>query len=86
MKTICQNSLARDYKPSKANEALLKGTLHGGEAIEPGTLHNHNCPFITSYQRCKLYDTYQEGYHFREFCLSPDGKWLRCPNYEAYHK
>ena len=44
------------------------------------------CPYFETYgKRCKLYDSPQEDYQAREYCLTDD-KWFRCANYEEARK
>ena len=42
------------------------------------------CPYIDSMKYCKLTGTYQDGYHLQTYCLSQNGDWLRCANYESH--
>jgi hypothetical protein len=46
---------------------------------------NQMCPYLKSGQYCGLTDTYQDGYHFQEYCCSSD-KWMKCANYESHRK
>ena len=41
------------------------------------------CPYLTPDKLCKLYDSLQEGYQLQTYCLSTDGNWMKCANYEA---
>jgi len=39
------------------------------------------CPYFDSeYNRCVLYETYQDGYQKEGYCLSSDN-WRNCANY-----
>ena len=43
------------------------------------------CPHYDAYgKRCKLYDTYQNDYQIRTYCITTD--FGRCANYEAYRR
>ena len=46
------------------------------------------CPFFNRDNSCcKLYDTYQDGYHKQTYCLgSGEWDWTKCANYEAAKK
>jgi len=44
------------------------------------------CPYLEAQQYCKPFGTYQDGYQLKTYCLSPDGKWIKCPNYEQHQK
>ncbi|MDR2570798.1 MAG: hypothetical protein LBD23_10980 [Oscillospiraceae bacterium] len=47
---------------------------------------SEKCPYLDSGQYCNLTDTHKDGYHLQEYCLSQDGKWLKCANYESHAK
>jgi hypothetical protein len=42
------------------------------------------CPYLDSAKYCKFTGCYQDGYHLQEYCLSTNGNWLRCANYESH--
>jgi len=44
------------------------------------------CPHLDTVQCCKFTGTYQDGYQLQTYCLSQNGEWLRCANYEAHAK
>jgi len=40
------------------------------------------CPYYqTDYKMCNIFDTYQDGSHKENCCLSSDN-WRRCENYD----
>ena len=42
------------------------------------------CPYLDSTKHCKLTGTYQDGYHLQTYCLSQNGEYLKCANYESH--
>jgi len=44
------------------------------------------CPYLDAQQYCVPFSTHQDGYQLQTYCLSSNGNWLKCPNYEQIIK
>ena len=44
------------------------------------------CPHLESDKKCKFTGVTQDGHQFQTYCLSQDGKWLQCANYNSHAK